>query len=86
MPDGVLPALVRAVFQAAQGEVLRRREIAHAMLMMDRERGARFTSDVARARPDVEDLPPAAGRLVVRTRAAEHQRERTERFDVNRRG
>ena len=54
---------VRAVLQAAQGERLRRREIAHAMLMMDRERGARFTSDVPRTRPQVEDLPPAAGRL-----------------------
>ena len=48
MPNGVVPALVRTVVQAAQREGFRRREIAHAMLMMDRERGARFTSDVAR--------------------------------------
>ena len=86
MPNRVVPARWRAVFQAAQGEGFRRREIAQAMLVMDRQRGARFTSDVARAIPGVEDLPPATGRLVVGTRAAEHQRERAERVDVDRRG
>ena len=66
MPDGVLPARVRAVFQTAQREVLRRREIAHAMLVMDRERGGRFARDRRGHAADLEDLPPAGGRLVVR--------------------
>ena len=86
MADGVLPPPVRAVFQAAQGEGFCRREIAHAMLVVNRQRGARFAGDAARTLAGVEDLPPATRRTVVRTRAAEDQRERAQGFHTDGRG
>jgi len=57
MPDGILPPLARRTLQTPQRERPRGREVAHAMLMMNRERLARFAPGSAVAAPVQEPLP-----------------------------
>ena len=66
MPDRLDPGGTALLFKTSQGERSRAREIAHAMLVMNRERVARFARDVARAAANVED-PVASIRRLRRT-------------------
>ena len=65
MPHGLTPGWMPPVVQTAEGERFRRLEIPDSMLVMNRQRFARFVDDVRRTAWDIEELAPEAGRLVV---------------------
>src|SRR5207248_8758037 len=59
-------------------------EVAHAVLMMNRERLVRFAGDNLRAAADVEELAPAARRFVESTNAAPGDGQRPKGADFRR--
>ena len=101
MLDRSSPARLRLELQAQQRKRFRRAEIAHAMLVVDRERFARLAGERRRTAAHIDDLLPAPGGFVVLTRTPrcdrkssqclgpdgiEHARRRARHLDRSREG
>jgi len=78
MASGLGPGRVHPVLQTLQREAFRLSEIADAMLVMNRERFARFARDGRRTAAQAEHLLPILGGGGVPPPAARQTRERAQ--------
>jgi hypothetical protein len=86
VPHGIAPRRIRSRsrFQTLQRKPLRRLEIAHAVLVMNRERFGRLAAHVRRTSRHVEQIAPAVGRFAEATAATRQDRQRAQRLGPNR--
>src|SRR5438094_4396125 len=82
--DALRPSGRPLDFQTPQRKRFRRRQIADAMLVMNRERLGRLARGGGRTFGHVEHLPPASRRVVVLARAPKHDRESAQRLEDRR--
>jgi len=84
MPHGVVPALsvlpVSLASQTSQRKRLRTDQIAHAVLVMNRERLVGLAGERGRACRRFEQLPPTPGGLLVPPGSTMEQRQRPQRL------